>query len=319
MAERLCRGCGDPLRTDLGRNNPRTWCADCNPDPRRRGGNRPTGPRPRPESRLAPERTVECAQCGDVFVTRISRKKFCSVRCQRREERQRHRREGRHLKPIACSHCGQTFLGDPNTRPSRQRRYCSPECQYEDKRWLYMKRSHPVPWADCSSCGSRFIDRRGKGECFECVPARTRRPAQCPPHSRWISDAPMQGTWIAGSCHQCGESYVGRWHPLWPCRYCSDRCIKRAAKTRRRARKRNAWVEEVWRPKVYERDNWTCRICHEPVDRDAEVPDPLAPTLDHIVPLALGGDHSYANVQCAHYRCNSLKGAACEGQLHFAA
>jgi 5-methylcytosine-specific restriction endonuclease McrA len=65
----------------------------------------------------------------------------------------------------------------------------------------------------------------------------------------------------------------------------------------------------VWRAKVYERDAYVCRICHKAVKRDALVPHPKAPTLDHIVPLADGGLHCYANVQLAHFMCNSRKSA----------
>jgi 5-methylcytosine-specific restriction endonuclease McrA len=36
---------------------------------------------------------------------------------------------------------------------------------------------------------------------------------------------------------------------------------------------------------------------------------PLAATIDHIVPLAAGGDDTKANVQLAHRRCNTRKGA----------
>lgn len=33
------------------------------------------------------------------------------------------------------------------------------------------------------------------------------------------------------------------------------------------------------------------------------------PSVDHIVPLAKGGLHSWDNVQLAHFKCNTLKGA----------
>lgn len=38
------------------------------------------------------------------------------------------------------------------------------------------------------------------------------------------------------------------------------------------------------------------------------VPHPLSPTLDHITPLAEGGEHTPENVQLAHFICNSHKG-----------
>ena len=36
---------------------------------------------------------------------------------------------------------------------------------------------------------------------------------------------------------------------------------------------------------------------------------PLCASLDHVVPLSLGGGHTRDNVQCAHWLCNSLRGA----------
>lgn len=78
---------------------------------------------------------------------------------------------------------------------------------------------------------------------------------------------------------------------------------------RRRALAKGApVVERVRRQEVFARDRWICGLCHRPVKRaDA--------SLDHIVPLAVGGEHSYRNVQCAHRRCNSAKGAKIKGQL----
>jgi 5-methylcytosine-specific restriction endonuclease McrA len=34
----------------------------------------------------------------------------------------------------------------------------------------------------------------------------------------------------------------------------------------------------------------------------------MAPTIDHVLALAAGGTHEMANVQAAHFICNSLKG-----------
>jgi len=45
------------------------------------------------------------------------------------------------------------------------------------------------------------------------------------------------------------------------------------------------------------------------------VPHPKAPTVDHIVPVSEGGDDTRANVQLAHFVCNSVKGARGSQQL----
>ena len=40
---------------------------------------------------------------------------------------------------------------------------------------------------------------------------------------------------------------------------------------------------------VYERDDWTCKLCGLPVAKDRSAPHPLAPSLDHIKPQSLAG------------------------------
>lgn len=51
-----------------------------------------------------------------------------------------------------------------------------------------------------------------------------------------------------------------------------------------------------------------CGLCGEPIDRQLRWPDPQSQSLDHIVPLALGGTHTQDNVQMAHLLCNVKKG-----------
>lgn len=84
---------------------------------------------------------------------------------------------------------------------------------------------------------------------------------------------------------------------------------KAADNSRRyRARKLGATVEDFARMDVFERDGWVCGICHEPIPKSHSFPAPLSASLDHIVPLIRGGDHSMANSQASHLRCNLSKG-----------
>lgn len=94
--------------------------------------------------------------------------------------------------------------------------------------------------------------------------------------------------------------------------YRHSEAYKAAKKTRRqtrRARLKGAFVETVVSTVVFERDLYVCQQCWKQCPSKAAVPDPDAPTVDHILALANGGEHSYANTQCLCFTCNSAKGA----------
>jgi len=80
--------------------------------------------------------------------------------------------------------------------------------------------------------------------------------------------------------------------------------IARDAAINRRARKRGAFRECVKRAEVLRRSSSVCGICLQPIDPSQTW------HVDHIVPLSRGGEHSYANVQAAHPRCNERKGSS---------
>lgn len=122
-----------------------------------------------------------------------------------------------------------------------------------------------------------------------------------------------QRLFMVGACIECGDQFTA-WaylaHKQPTDKYCSRRC-SRMASWRRRYRSRGEFsVPEVFRQAIYERDNWTCQICHEPVDPDVHYLEPMAPTLDHIEPQswALIPDHSASNLRLAHRICNLLRG-----------
>lgn len=67
-------------------------------------------------------------------------------------------------------------------------------------------------------------------------------------------------------------------------------------------------IERIDDREIFKRDGWRCGICKEPVDPNLKFPHHYAVCIDHIVPLAHGGQHVRTNLQCAHWLCNSLKG-----------
>jgi 5-methylcytosine-specific restriction endonuclease McrA len=92
---------------------------------------------------------------------------------------------------------------------------------------------------------------------------------------------------------------VRRWRAANPERY---RETGRDYFARRRARKREAFVEMVDPALVLARSEGRCGICGEVIEGEFHV--------DHVVPLSRGGEHSYANTQAAHPACNLRKAAA---------
>lgn len=58
---------------------------------------------------------------------------------------------------------------------------------------------------------------------------------------------------------------------------------------------------------LMERDNWLCGVCGGRIPKDAKWPDPLFGSIDHVLPIARGGRHTWDNVQPAHLFCNMSK------------
>lgn len=75
----------------------------------------------------------------------------------------------------------------------------------------------------------------------------------------------------------------------------------------RRARLKECFVERIDDYLVYLVNSGICQICLCPIDRSLKFPNKMSFTIDHIYPISLGGEHSYDNVQSAHYTCNCRK------------
>lgn len=115
-------------------------------------------------------------------------------------------------------------------------------------------------------------------------------------------------------CKRCGKTFTSA-NPYQI--YCSKKCAKKSKKhnhcnsIRKRCRKYGVYYDPaVTREKVVERDNGICQICGkvcDPFDLRWGFSGPNFPTLDHIIALANGGNHTWDNVQCACGECNSYK------------
>lgn len=131
---------------------------------------------------------------------------------------------------------------------------------------------------------------------------------------RQITESGHEYTWRARVCVPVEHRTT---RTLWSNEYQarSDERRRISASTAahgRRVRLEDATTERFDPREVYDRDGWICGICGRPIDRELAWPDPGSVSLDHVLPLAAGGEHSRANTQAAHWICNVRKGARIE-------
>jgi len=170
------------------------------------------------------------------------------------------------------------------------------------------------------------------------------------PHDRRLVSMPTDTTPSAIQCQHCGVTFTyshygsaGR-----PRKHCSPECriawrdARQETKESRRAyrervkgtdkylarrriekakyrhhRRERIKGESIDPVEVFSRDKWRCQICGTRITKSIGDNRPREATLDHIVPIAAGGTHSWGNVQSACRQCNSVKGAKKAGQLRF--
>ncbi len=160
-----------------------------------------------------------------------------------------------------------------------------------------------IHYRTCQACHALFVGRRRDARyCSRrCQPSYTARHEE--------QRARREQVRANGRC--C--DHCGTWYQSGGRRFCSLRCgvlfWRVDTNAKRRARKRGAYVEHVYRRRVFERDDWTCWLCGTSIVRGVDRNHPLSATIDHVVPLARGGSHCYSNVRTAHRACNMAKGA----------
>lgn len=77
------------------------------------------------------------------------------------------------------------------------------------------------------------------------------------------------------------------------------------------ARKRKAVRAASWDgvtdEEILERDRWLCWLCRKRIGRKIRYPHPRSASIDHEVPLSLGGDDTALNKHAAHLGCNMAR------------
>lgn len=196
-----------------------------------------------------------------------------------------------HRNFARCSTCA---TWHKSSNPHRENIYCSDDCRIEAgvmANGVFVGTSSPPEWGTCS-CGECFY-RPGKKFCSDDCEAKSKA-RKCP-------DCPKPLAKNRQRCDECREIRAAEKKKL------ARKSRPKRKSYSKRARHHDVPYELVNRQEVYERDKWMCGICNEPVDKALKFPDVMSASLDHIIPMAKGGPHSYENTQCAHFICNSIK------------
>jgi 5-methylcytosine-specific restriction endonuclease McrA len=156
--------------------------------------------------------------------------------------------------------------------------------------------------------------------------------------------AMSRDTEITTTCGHCGVPFAYR-RAGRPRLYCSDQCrldwrngrpyykalqlfsrflrrrtvegaeLRRVSRATYRHKRRGVVTRRINPSKVFERDRWKCQLCGRKVVQSVGDNRLDEATMDHIIPVALGGAHDWTNIQTACRDCNSRKGASKRGQL----
>ena len=113
-------------------------------------------------------------------------------------------------------------------------------------------------------------------------------------------------------CIDCNEALTTEKEK---CKRCQKALISRNKEVKRRVKIRSAMVDrDITLDKVFKKDEGRCHICGKEcnindyiVKNGVFIAGNYYPSIDHVIPLAKGGQHSWDNVKIAHRICNSLK------------
>lgn len=119
-------------------------------------------------------------------------------------------------------------------------------------------------------------------------------------------------------CVSCGQLFIPR-NDRQIC--CSEKCTKKHQnnKDKRVAKIKGAMIDRDISLKIlYQKEHGVCYLCNGKcswsdyyIDRNGQkITGGMYPSIDHVIPLAKGGKHSWENVRLAHRECNWIKSDA---------
>lgn len=260
---------------------------------------------------------IRTALCGHEYVAqspRGRRRKYGECDCKPAppvydySELGRRASRARWLKVARAESC--MFCGG-ELPPDGLSSYCSTRCRSrasyarrKDRISAERKSKREEAVRVCPQCQERFTPSRTLAQkfCSKRCSANFHRDSSGKQCSFDDCDRPLRARGMCAMHWRRWARSTGRErNPEW-----NER--RRANYQKRRALKSAVPAADIVPDEIFERDGWRCGLCGGMIDRSARWPAPESASLDHMVPLSIGGHHVPDNVQAAHLSCNVRKG-----------
>jgi hypothetical protein len=244
--------------------------------------------------------TKTCQHCQEPYTTGNARSLYCSTTCKRQKLK-----ETTGLK-LTCKECGETF------RSATKSAYCI-ECLYrvkQRKERLKIEREEEQKRREeerqkqlqkvCVHCSISFIAK--KTDARYCS-------SECVYQSRYSKQVEAKEVHSI-KCKECSKFFATTNTSR---KYCSHKCMtkyrdRRKEVTRRERVLSNGDVhKDISIERLIKRDKGICYLCNEKVNINVDSNDNFYPSIEHVIPIAKGGTHTWDNVKLAHRYCNMIK------------
>lgn len=239
---------------------------------------------------------MTCKNCGQCFTAthNLHSREYCSDNC----------RTNHYVgTEIQCRNCLIFFYSK-----EKKRKYCSIECSND---WIRKHGtrsivSYVVYRFDCKVCGKRCneVGRRRRKYCSK----------RCEDKywaTEYQSKKVLMNT-MNVRCKECSKYFTTH---VKSRRFCSKSCgnkyhwRKKDILRRMRIKDNGAIDYCISLERLHKRDKGICHICKNKVDMNLNTNDDMYGSIDHVIPLAKGGTHTWDNIKLSHRICNSIKGA----------
>lgn len=217
-----------------------------------------------------------CPICQKEYQAKKKKQTYCSKECQFQGYKV--------IRPTSvCVYCGKTFVLKRTNAPGKA---CSHQCQVEHLKLERLKRLE-----------QKTIEKEQKAKETELERQRIKTEKEL---NKYLQP------YYKKTCKCCGNVFAASYKSA---SYCSNECRKKSKNKLHDRRLNKCEVRDysINIHKLYNKYSGICQMCGKKLTFDCDGNDDLHPSVDHIIPIAKGGNHTWDNVQLLCRKCNTYK------------